>query len=402
MLVTEKHTSTTFYVAACLSRIADTEWVRSCEEVRRFSATIGQLGQWRALCEGAWTGSIPQNLPDVDDAHTQSSSGPRDEQLTSQISPIAMTEIYDSRNSLSATEPNRTASAARSRTTLSREPFLSRKPSNILSSVAKQARTSSFDDQSASLDAPKASFAGKDKWTDTMGSVASLSSSPSPPTHVPMPLTSNELDVQPPRSRLASTPSSAPPLSESPKPWNVEEGIADVRALNEKPKSLRTPRDGLKVPTMTPISPNTLENSRLGHSISKSTEANTLKSEQSTSSSYLDKDPINSPTLWTQTAHPSLHISDAAQGIEKSSSAGLADTGSSAAYKQQKGYLLDEFGVDRNERYRQLKSKSMNAVNTQGQETNTSGSIVAAMRNRYANTVCLLLFSVYFIVIIHG
>ncbi|KIM84097.1 hypothetical protein PILCRDRAFT_818398 [Piloderma croceum F 1598] len=389
LLVTQKHISTTYYVAACLSRIADTEWVRSCEEVRRFSATIGQLGQWRALCEGAWTGSIPQDLPDLDEAHTQSSSGPGDEQLTPQITPIATMEIYDSRNSLSATEQNRATSTTRSRTTSSREPFISRKPSNIPSSAAKQARTSSFNDQSASLDAPKASFAGKDKWTDTMGSVASLSSFPSPPTHVPMPLTSTELDVQSPRSRqpqAASTPSGAAPLSESPKPWNIEEGMANVLALNEEPKSPRTRHDGLKVPTMTPITPNTQENSRLGLGISKSTDANTLTSGQSSSGSYPDKDPINSPTFWTQTARQSLHISDAAQGIEKSSSAGSTDTASSAAYKQQNDYLPDEFGLDRSERYGQLKSKSMNAVNTQGPETNTSGSIVAAMRNRYANT----------------
>jgi hypothetical protein len=213
-----------------------------------------------------------------------------------------------------------------------------------------------------------------------------------------MPLTSTELDVQPPRSRqpqAASTPSGAAPLSESPKSWNGEEGMANVRALNQEPKSPRIPRDGLKVPTMTPITPNTQEN-RLGLGISNSTEANALTSGKSTSGSY-SKDPINSPTLWTQIARQSPHIPDAAQGIEKSSSAGSTDTASSAAYKQQKDYFPDEFGVDRSERYGQLKSKSMDAVNTQGPETNTSGSVVAAMRNRYASTVCLLLFSVQFI-----
>ncbi|KAF8910676.1 hypothetical protein CPB84DRAFT_1646080, partial [Gymnopilus junonius] len=69
--VTQKHTTTTYSVAACLSRLADTEWQRSCECVRRFSPTVGPLGQWRSLCEGGWTGQVPPNLPDLDGANNQ-------------------------------------------------------------------------------------------------------------------------------------------------------------------------------------------------------------------------------------------------------------------------------------------------------------------------------------------
>lgn len=56
----------TFQVAATLSRVAEAEWLRTAEGLRRFSPLIGQLGEWKALCEGGWTGPVPGDLPDVD------------------------------------------------------------------------------------------------------------------------------------------------------------------------------------------------------------------------------------------------------------------------------------------------------------------------------------------------
>jgi len=66
--VTQRHTSTTYSAAACLSRVADAEWLRAFEGVRRLSPVIGQLGEWRALCEGGWIGPIPQALPNLDES----------------------------------------------------------------------------------------------------------------------------------------------------------------------------------------------------------------------------------------------------------------------------------------------------------------------------------------------
>ncbi|KAG7089515.1 hypothetical protein E1B28_011191 [Marasmius oreades] len=66
LLASQRHSSTTYGIAACISRVADAEWTRACEGVRRFSPTIGKLSQWRAFCEGGWTGPIPQDLPDID------------------------------------------------------------------------------------------------------------------------------------------------------------------------------------------------------------------------------------------------------------------------------------------------------------------------------------------------
>ena len=52
MFVSQQHTVTMFSVAACLARVADAEWLRACEEVRRISPSVGSVGEWRALCEG--------------------------------------------------------------------------------------------------------------------------------------------------------------------------------------------------------------------------------------------------------------------------------------------------------------------------------------------------------------
>ncbi|KXN84728.1 hypothetical protein AN958_12155 [Leucoagaricus sp. SymC.cos] len=64
--VTQRHATTICSVSACLARIADTEWIRSCESVRRFAPTVGPLGEWRSLCEGGWTKDIPGDLVDLD------------------------------------------------------------------------------------------------------------------------------------------------------------------------------------------------------------------------------------------------------------------------------------------------------------------------------------------------
>lgn len=64
---TQGHTFTILNVAACLSRIADTEWVRTCESVRRCSPTVGPLGEWRSLCEGGWTKDVPGDLVNPDE-----------------------------------------------------------------------------------------------------------------------------------------------------------------------------------------------------------------------------------------------------------------------------------------------------------------------------------------------
>ena len=51
-MVSQRHTMTLFSIAACMARVADAEWLRACEGVRRISPSVGPVGEWRALCEG--------------------------------------------------------------------------------------------------------------------------------------------------------------------------------------------------------------------------------------------------------------------------------------------------------------------------------------------------------------
>ena len=64
--MSQRNSAVTFQVAATLSTVAEAEWLRTAECIRRFSPLIGPLGEWKALCEGGWTGPIPTDLPDVD------------------------------------------------------------------------------------------------------------------------------------------------------------------------------------------------------------------------------------------------------------------------------------------------------------------------------------------------
>ena len=64
LFVTQRHTTAVSGFAACLSRLAEAEWARSCEHVRKFAPSIGTVGEWRALCEGGWLNPMPGDLPD--------------------------------------------------------------------------------------------------------------------------------------------------------------------------------------------------------------------------------------------------------------------------------------------------------------------------------------------------
>nr|GAT60708.1 predicted protein [Mycena chlorophos] len=145
--VTERHLTTTYSVAACLSRIADAEWLRTCEGVRRFSPNIGPLGEWRALCEGGWTGAVPPSLVDPD-ADPQSPESAQDvpETLRNLDPPTYQRDQTPALTPLSSPKPQRTQLP------------------------------------------PPSSFEPPRPLTDPIsGSVRSLSAFPPPPTHFPIP-----------------------------------------------------------------------------------------------------------------------------------------------------------------------------------------------------------------------
>ncbi|KAJ4477213.1 hypothetical protein J3R30DRAFT_3703474 [Lentinula aciculospora] len=210
--VTERHATTTYNVAASVSRLADAEWIRSCESVRRFAPSIGGLTEWRAYCEGGWTGPVPADLKDIDMLRPpspvdQDTLTPRridyesDNEPHILSTPTGRAEFIHSNNIPSGTDhtsdahlPNLTSNGSQQQI----QPF----PSPTQAQLQYQSRQNQVSQQSiapSSFDPPR-------KFTDgdNTGSVRSLSQFPAPPTHFPLP---------PPLVQRQSSGSSSPAVN---------------------------------------------------------------------------------------------------------------------------------------------------------------------------------------------
>ncbi|KAK7050936.1 hypothetical protein VNI00_005048 [Paramarasmius palmivorus] len=207
LLVTQRHTSTMYNLAACVSRIADAEWTKTCEGVRRFSPTIGKLGEWRALCEGGWTGPIPQDLPDID--YPQQESPEPDH-------PMPTRRFEDDERYTQATLRNLPPGP---------DHFLEHPGMNTGTSTptherdqpelsSPQRQPQSANDTLNRDKAPPTSFNFPGKFVDdNTGSVRSLSAFPAPPTHFPLPQTLTKRQQQQQPSQSATSSSSASHIS---------------------------------------------------------------------------------------------------------------------------------------------------------------------------------------------
>jgi len=196
--VTQRHISTTYNVAACLCRIADSEWLRTCESVRRFSPTIGQLNEWRPFCEGGWQGSVPEDLQDLDgNQHVQLDREGAVERRPADHQPISTSPQH------AVNHPSKEAADSAQRRPTSATPYsgeMDGRPNllrsqNHLPASSLNASSDSLEghvtSRPPSLEPPR-QF-GNETNTD---SVRSLSAFPLPPSHFPLP---------PPRQRRSST-----------------------------------------------------------------------------------------------------------------------------------------------------------------------------------------------------
>ncbi|KAJ3796876.1 hypothetical protein GGU11DRAFT_110065 [Lentinula aff. detonsa] len=179
--VTQKHTTTTYNVAASVSRLADAEWLRSCESVRRFAPSIGRLSEWRTYCEGGWTGPVPADLKDIGvvRSSTPKRYGYEDDNETRLAGKAEGMRLNDIPPYTDVPVPNSTLHE----TIQQIHPF----PSPTLTQAYShyQSRQSQNADQSV----PPSSFDPPRKFTDSdnTGSVRSLSQFPAPPRHFPLP-----------------------------------------------------------------------------------------------------------------------------------------------------------------------------------------------------------------------
>ncbi|KAF8896308.1 hypothetical protein BD779DRAFT_1495123 [Infundibulicybe gibba] len=210
--ITQRHTTTTFSVAACVSRVADAEWVKTCEAVRRFSPTIGPLGEWRALCEGAWEGPLPQDLPNIE-RQADEPTVMRNAEPQRSVEPM---QPESQRNAIHPTPREHNQSS----------------PPNGRDDPGVSTGPSSFEPPRALV-------------SDNTGSIRSLSAFPSPPTHFPIP------PLTPRRQQTTQTPSSQSSLSHVSFPTTERLTESPLPAIegekenqNDSPVSTRPQQDG--------------------------------------------------------------------------------------------------------------------------------------------------------------
>ena len=339
LLVTQNHTSTTYSVAACLSRVADAEWVRVCESIRRFSPSIGPLGEWRALCEGAWTGPLPDDLQDA---------SPPSLPAQAQVPP----------QNLGVTEWGQTIQSGKQQYPVSL-PFPS--------------QTTAVD-----LERPRPAFHSNEQNQGSVSSITTLSAFPFPPTHFPVPLVTNEAELQRQRIQVQSLQVPLPVQTSqhqqtylpSESPHRIESAHSDTPTLidNKSPP-------GSQGPT-TPLSSwYTYADNHPEERIPQPKAGSPLLT--SNEDKILEQSREEAKSL-----RPSLVVRVSSN--EKSTS-----SKPSSGKQPEKSSLAQEFGASVDLRSA-LKSRSIDVAKRSLERTDTSvsnESIVAVMRSRYSRTV---------------
>ncbi|TFK75205.1 hypothetical protein BDN72DRAFT_563199 [Pluteus cervinus] len=194
LTVTQRHTATTYTLAGCLARIADAEWLKTCEGVRRFSPTIGPLGEFRSLCEGGWVGPMPEGFPDMDDPqqHSGGLDGPTSDRTDEESPTIPQEVLRDAprRRPKSAEPPSNTQHLGPPQQELNQQRSQSPSsspghlhPYNTQPPQPQRSHSPTSDGhEQFPFEFPRP-LGLIDMQT---GSVRSLSAFPSPPTHVPV------------------------------------------------------------------------------------------------------------------------------------------------------------------------------------------------------------------------
>ena len=238
LMVNQRQGETLFSLSSSLSRVADGQWLRICEELRRVSPNIGQVGEWRALAECSscyscwpmlhlttwytanWTGPIPPSLPEFED-----SSGPLAEHEPPGAQKVSVDGLAPP-ESVGTPAPEY-ASRAVTPTDSSSQP-----PRYF--SPARQA--------TPKVDAPPETEDVRDRSL-SVNSLASLSSFPPPPTHFPLPsLPSNDIEnTRQLSSQSSSSSSSAPQLQpNTPTPSSQTSSTPTAAALGKLRKDSAT------------------------------------------------------------------------------------------------------------------------------------------------------------------
>lgn len=382
-----------YKLSSGFSRVADAEWGRSCESVRRFSPTVGPLGQWKALCEGGWSGAMPPDLPDINGAREESEvpsspSGTNDhesgqfEEPARDLAPPSLDKPAPQYSSRNASEQESTSRAV--------TPGQSPVPPPQYFPPTPAGDQASADDRS---------FQGSTKETEDRTSVAdteerkghsttlaSLAAFPSPPTHFPLPPLggSKFTPVQETHSELSqgSQGSSGlapfPRLTESPTPESVS-----TPALTDDSRSPPTPRTELFTPP--PFA--TSQPSAGAPSHDKNSRDFPAHNSSQSQAPYAQATPTSS-----QSSSVPHHQEppQAERGLPALSESPTNQTSPTSGAYRRGDYADDaEFGVRRSADVSRPRAAepSLTRVVERSDTGKSQGSVVAALRDRYARTV---------------
>ncbi|TFK40415.1 hypothetical protein BDQ12DRAFT_734393 [Crucibulum laeve] len=411
--VTQRHTTTTYSVAACLARIADAEWLRTCEGVRRFAPTIGQLGEWRSLCEGGWTGPLPQDLPDIDGGPQPSQQQPLLHRIVSpSLQPPQQREQLDRSDDDEHPPPPSTHRDPRdSRESTEQARFEGRPPgysSDVDLTAPQREYLFTSSGNSPTLQRQNQSFAstssgGQDRPTlstapssfeppkpasvdPNTGSVRSLSAFPSPPTHFPLP---------PPRaSQLQQqTPSQSANVSFPAMPHVTESPVSANHELAPAPVPMPTPTTDTRAAAPPSPLPNRDRDSPISARGSGppspeqqfKERPNMQNDSNSTSETAARPIPVRSQTIAEEpTQLPEEQLYPPSTGTREPHMSSPVSTGLS--YPKDDYFDVGrEFGVIG----QSSKSKTMDPTRSPVMERSdtgvSTGSKVAAIRSRYSN-----------------
>ncbi|KAH9902481.1 hypothetical protein C8Q73DRAFT_749665 [Cubamyces lactineus] len=407
LLVTEKHSSTMYNLAASFSRVADAEWIRGCESVRRFSPTIGPLGQWRALCEGGWSGALPSDLPNLQATNEQhqdspSGSGSRD---------LEPPQSVESHRDLTLPPPERPAPQYSSRDASEQEPS-----SRAVTPGQSPQPPPQYFPSTAFLESAKAddgSLRGSAKDAEERTSVttheerkthsttlASLAAFPAPPTHFPPPpangskfnsghaaqsdtSTQSARDARPELSQDSPTNITPfPRFTESPAPES-----ASTPSLTEDSRPLPTPRMELSNPPPSMVTPVSSEGPLVNKDVGDPPSPGTTNVPHSPSSRT--ELSISSETRLSFSAGTQAHSgSDTRPSPTTNEAPNISPHTSPSSYRR--GDYVDgsEFGVRRSVDSNKPRSTepALPKVVERSDTGKSNGSVVAALRDRYART----------------
>ncbi|KAL7279416.1 hypothetical protein ACG7TL_007258 [Trametes sanguinea] len=383
LLVTERHSSTMYSLAASFSRVADAEWVRGCESVRRFSPTIGPLGQWRALCEGGWSGTLPPDLPELDHMKDAGETGAESAKDTLYIDPPSTTSPQErSAPQYTSRDPSEQGSSRAITPGQSPQPPPQYFPPTP---VAEQPSADGRYQREPAKEAPQGlqPTPAQDERQNRSATLASLDSFPSPPTHLPLPPSggghsgpgsTSMQDVRPELSQDSPTTPSLTPFprfTESPIPEDLKVPPADD---NRSPPTPRAEQLTSSSTDATPVSqlPLSKPNERfpaLGADIART--ADTVSSSSRTSPPAVKQAqgesaerPPSSPTVSAST------LSSGANG------------------SQRRGDYVEEagFGVHRSTDVAKprVAEPSLSKIVERSDTGKSNGSVVAALRDRYS------------------